>query len=301
MSRQSTRAAGEAVPWARWAGAKWDLIPQLLPLLPPRNLWAGHGYRSPFLGGGSDFLGFASDVRPAVLTDGNSRLIDTYLAIRDHVGDLIDELRALPRGEAIYYAVRDRFNRERDAPVAERAAWFIYLNKFCFNGLFRENADGDFNVGFDPSKHPTICDAENLIRVSRALRGADIRCCDFATSLAETRPGELVFLDPVYVPLPGKKSFTTYLAPNFSSVTGATAESIIGLKQTDHDRLAACLRDVDRIGAYFVACNSDTDEARRVYRGWDVRTILAPRRINSKADERGPVNELIFRNLARWT
>ena len=298
MSRQSARDAGEAVPYLRYAGNKYDLLAQYIPLLPPRNLWTG--YRCPFVGGGGDFFGLAADVRPATIADANHRLIDTYLAIRDDVAGLISELRTYRRGEATYYAVRERLNTEPDAPLVERAAWMIYLNKFAFNGLYRENADGDFNVGFDPTKDPTICDAENLLRCSGALQGVDILCSDFAPVLADVRPGEMVFLDPVYIPLPGKKSFTSYRGAGFTSVAGSTQTSIAGIAQTDHERLAQSMRDIDAKGAYFVACNSDTDEARRVYRGWDVHTIRAPRKVNSKAIGRGDVTELVFTNGKRW-
>lgn len=285
-------------PATKTAGGKWRLLPQLRPLLPPRRLWERTGYRSPFIGAGADFYGFAAGVRPAVIADSNRRLIDTYLGIRDHVDDLIAELSVLRYREDMFYAVRDRFNLEVDAPLPERAAWFIMLNKTCVNGLFRENLDGGFNVGFGRYDNPTICDPANLRACSRALQGVDIRHADFEETLADVRPGEMVFLDPVYIPLPGKKSFVSYVRKGFTSTEGGKLEA--GVQRTDHERLAECLRRIDAAGAYFVACNSDTEEARRVYAGWHVSTIKAPRSINSDGASRGEVTELVFSNRSRW-
>lgn len=304
MSKRKAKAVKAAAydgprPATKSAGGKWKLLPQIRPLLPPRALWTG--YRSPFVGGGADFYGLATTVRPAVIADANARLIDTYKAIRDCVGDVIDELRTLPYDERVYYTIRDRFNRERDAPLYERAAWLIYLNRTCVNGLYRENLDGEFNVSFGSYTNPTICDAANLIKCSAALRGVDIRYSDFEDTLADVRAGEMCFIDPPYVPLPGKQSFVAYIAPRFTSVTGSTLEQLRGAKVTDHERLARVLRKVDAAGAYFVAFNSDTAEARKLYGEWDVSEVKAVRSINSDGAGRGEVTELVFRNSKRWT
>ena len=279
-------------------GGKAKLRQQLLPLLPA--LRHVTGYREPFVGGGALFFLHFATVRPSVLSDANERLITAYLAVRDCVEDVIGELRCLPHNEDVYYRVRERFNQERDAPIAERAAWFIYLSRTCVNGLFRENLAGEFNVGRGAYDNPRICDAVNLRACSVALRGVELRCCDFDVTLTDIRAGEMVVLDPPYIPLPGKPSFTKYLGGGFSSVAGTTRTDLAAPRVTDHERLAAAMRRIDDAGAYFVACNSDTAEARRVYAGWPVATIKAARSINSDGAGRGKVSELVFSNAARW-
>jgi DNA adenine methylase len=290
----------DARPFLKFAGGKRVLLPTLTPLLPPVDSW--EGYCEPFVGGGAMFFMHCAHVRPAVLADANERLVITYKAIRDQVDDVIDELRTLPYREEVYYAVRDRFNRERKtAPRHEMAAWMIYLNRTCVNGLYRENRVGEFNVGFGTYDNPRICDAENLAACSRALAGVDIRHSDFAETIRAVRRGWVVFADPPYVPIPGKNSFTDYIARPFTS-GASTAEMLLMIQEgrTDHQRLADSLRLVDQIGAYFMTTNSDTAEAKRVFAGWDTKIVQAPRSINSDAEGRGKVNEIVVCNSHRW-
>lgn len=277
------------------------MLPQLVPLMPPRKLLTG--YREPFVGGGALFFMHFYNVRPAVLSDGDGRLITTYTAVRDQVDDVIAELRTLPYREEVFYAVRDRYNRERDtAPSHEMAAWRIYLSRCCVNGLYRENLSGEFNVSFGTYTNPKVCDADNLMACAEALQGVDIRWCDFAATLADVRPGELCFLDAPYVPIPGKQSFVSYIARRFTSGQSSADGALFATEEmrTDHQRLADCMRDINKAGGYFVATNSDTPETRRVFAGWDTGTISAPRSINSDGDGRGNVSECVFRNVGRW-
>ena len=290
-----------ARPPVKMAGGKAKVLDQLKPKLPPRKLWSG--YREPFVGGGAMFFQHARDVRPARLSDGNERLIAMYLALRDNVDDVIAELRTLPYREEVYYAVRARFNRERSTAARyELAAWFIYLNKCDVNGLYRENLSGEFNVSFGTYTNPKICDADNLLACAEALQGVDIQWCDFADALKDIQPGEMAFLDAPYVPIPGKQSFVSYIARRFTSGQSSTDGALFATEEmrTDHQRLADCMRDIDRASGYFVATNSDTPETRRVFAGWDTSTIQAPRSINSDGDGRGSVSECVFRNVGRW-
>jgi DNA adenine methylase len=280
-------------PFLKWAGGKRWLVEKHARLLPA----APRGYREPFLGGGAVFFLRYAETRPAVLSDVNPRLVDAYVAVRDHVEEVIAELADHPYEEGHYYDVRARFNRHRDGDIVKRAAWLIYLNKTCVNGLYRENRDGEFNTSFGRYDNPTICDAANLRACSRALRGVEIRRADFDEALADVREGEVVFLDPPYVPVGGTASFVGYTAGGFSSGAAPAQGGLFApAPLTDQQRLAATLDRLDHLGARWVLTNSDTPEARALYARWHVEGVQAARSINSAAEKRGPVGELVVTN-----
>lgn len=267
-----------ARPFIKWVGGKTKLLPTLLARLPR----AVTRYHEPFLGGGALF--FATAPQTALLSDVNADLIATYETVRDDVQSVIANLRHLSRGhdEACYYRERERYNARSHKSRAERAAQFIYLNKTCFNGLYRVNRRGEFNVPMGRYTNPNIADAETLLAASQALRSADLRCTPFESLLSEARPGDFVYMDPPYEPLSRTANFTSYAQDGFSQE-----------KQTE---LRNVFRELDRRGAKLMLSNSDVPFIRELYRGYEIERVFAPRAVSCDAKSRGPVSEVVVRN-----
>jgi DNA adenine methylase len=260
-------------PFLKWVGGKRQLLPMLLRRLPTGPA----RYFEPFLGGGALF--FALCPKRAVLADRNERLIRTYRGVRDHVDEVIRLLRNYPHDAGFY----DRL-REQDidaASDAELAAWFIYLNKTGFNGLYRVNRSNRFNVPFGDYANPTLCDEPTLRSCSRALAGADLVHGDFAVTVANAERGDLVYFDPPYVPMSETSSFTSYTSDGFGP------EDQIRLRDTARTLL-------DR-GVGVLISNSATPFVRRIYaEGFHLAEVHATRRVNSQATGRGAIAELII-------
>lgn len=273
-----------AQPFLKWAGGKWAIAPRIAALLPKDR--RERVYREPFLGGGAMF--FYLEPEQAHLSDAVSDLINTYEVVRSHVEPLITRLVALRKTHTVeqYYAVRARFNEEKDAPKIERAAWLIYLNKTCFNGLFRTNKSGEFNVPAGRFKNPGIVDPAKLRLAAAMLARADLACEPFKHLVNVAQPGDLIYLDPPYVPISRTASFSAYSEGSFSDA--------------DHAELARVYRELDAKGCLLALSNSDTKLVRDLYAGFDMTPIIAPRAISSKASTRGEVSELLIRNVARY-
>ncbi|HEX6240717.1 MAG TPA: DNA adenine methylase, partial [Polyangiales bacterium] len=252
-----------AGPFLKWVGGKGRLRHALAALLPPGVGLMRHV--EPFVGGGALF--FARAPERALLCDINPDLIATYEAVRDEVEGVIAHLKRLSRthDEAGYYAQRERYNRRTHKTQAERAAQFIYLNKTCFNGLYRVNRKGDFNVPMGRYANPNIADSETLRAASQCLRSAQLRCTPFESLLSEVRPGDFVYLDPPYEPLSRTANFTSYAQDGFSQA-----------KQT---QLRDVVRELDRRGAKLMLSNSDVPFIRDLYRGFQIDTVMAPRAV----------------------
>jgi DNA adenine methylase len=251
---------------------------QLLPLV-PRQYTA---YHEPFLGGGTFFLALAP--RRAVLADANHELMEMYAVVRDEPRGLMAALDAMqPHAldEAYFYTTRGQDPKQL-SPVA-RAARFIYLNKTCYNGLYRVNRKGEFNVPFGRyAQPPRLYDRENLLLVARLLKRAELRCVDFEAALADAAAGDFVYLDPPYMPLTATANFTKYTSGAF------------GIE--DQRRLAGVVRDLDRRGCGVLLSNSDTPLIRELYAGLRLDVVYAPRNINSDARGRSRIAELAIRN-----
>jgi len=199
-------------PFVKWAGGKRQLSGELL-LRTPLSF---NNYYEPFVGGGAFFFSLyrAGRIKHATLSDLNSDLIDSYLAIRNHVEKLIKELLKYPHEKTFYYAIRALNPQELN--LVQRAARLIYLNRTCYNGLYRVNSQGQFNVPFGSYKSPRICDSENLKEVSRALRGVKIACRPFEKVIRNAKKGDFVYFDPPYEPLSRTANFTSYHKKGFS-------------------------------------------------------------------------------------
>ena len=240
-------------------------------------------YYEPFVGGGAVFFALARERRfkRAVLADANSELILCYLALRDHLADVVGQLRQYRYEENTYYAVRALDPEKLSTP--ERAARLIYLNRCGFNGLYRVNGSGQFNVPFGRHRSVLICDVDRLQAASAALQKVDICCQDFETTVSAVAPGDLVYFDPPYVPLSRTSSFTSYAREGFDLA--------------DQQRLAATLRRLGSDGVHAVLSNSFCATTQQLYRGLPRIKIAVRRSINSVATARGPVGELLVRSF----
>jgi DNA adenine methylase len=262
-----------ARPFVKWAGGKRQLLPELL-----RRRPASFGrYFEPFLGGGALF--FELRPRQATLADVNARLIRTYQGIRDDVEGVVRLLSSYRYEEAFFYEMRER---DIDAGSdAEIAAWFIYLNRTGYNGLYRVNKGNRFNVPFGRYDNPTICDPPLLRACSAALRGVEVELKDFESTAQQAKSGDFVYFDPPYVPLSASSSFTSYTSSGFGPET-----------QT---RLRDVALDLKRRGVHVLLSNSAAPFVRDLYReGFEVREVSATRMVNSKASARGAIAELVM-------
>lgn len=267
-------------PFLKWAGGKSQLADVLVAHLPAEF----NVYHEPFVGGGALFFRLyrSGRIKNAVLSDINAELIDTYTTIRNQVEALIELLSEFPYNREFYYALRGADTELMS--MVERAARMIYLNKTGYNGLYRVNKQGKFNVPFGDYKSPKYLDRENLLAVSHALKHADILCASFETVLERARAGDLVYFDPPYVPLSRTSSFTSYHAGGF------------GIK--DHQRLRDVCIALSEKGVYVALSNSDTSVTRSLYTSskFILHEVWANRAINSKGSRRGKVAELIITN-----
>ncbi len=273
-----------AHPFLKWAGGKWAIASQIERLLPSDT--RERVYREPFLGGGAMY--FHLQPRKAFLSDSLVDLVATYQVVQHSVDALIPRLEKLrdSHSDEQFYAIRDAFNEKRDASRIERAAWLVYLNKTCFNGLFRTNKAGAFNVPVGHYVNPRIVDPPALRLAAAALAAAEIEHATFDRLLEKAGPGDVVYFDPPYVPLSKTSSFSAY------------ADGVFTLE--DQARLAAVFRALDERGCLLALSNSDMPEVRRLYAGYDFSPIIAPRAISSKASTRGDVTELLIRNVGRY-
>jgi len=262
-----------ARPVLKWAGGKTQLLPQILERLPARI----ETFFEPFVGGAAVFFALAAEGRfqRAVLADRNPDLVAVYRALQADAEAVIDELSQMRHSEAEYYRIRELSPRR----LAQRAARVIYLNKTGYNGLYRVNRSGQFNVPFGRYKKPNICDAENLRAAARVLEGVEIVEADFEEVCVRARPGDAVYLDPPYVPLSKTANFTAYARHPFGP--------------SEHQRLARAFAELERRRVAAVLSNSDTPETRALYRGFRAKKVQVSRAINSRPTARGPIDELL--------
>ena len=267
-------------PFLKWAGGKTQLLDALMARMPAHF----RAYHEPFLGGGALFFALhrAGRLTRAFLSDSNAELIDAYIAIRDHADEVIALLARYPHDEAFYYDLRAQDPWRLSLP--ERAARMIYLNKTGYNGLYRVNRQGKFNVPFGRYKSPRYLDPDNLKAVARALQTATIRHMGFEEAVEDVQPGDWAYFDPPYAPLSSTAHFTAYQPDGF------TAE--------DQARLRDVCLELSDAGAWVMVSNSDTELIRELYARppFHIHAVEARRNINSKASARGKIGELIITN-----
>lgn len=268
-------------PVIKWVGGKRQIIKQIAPYIPPTF----STYYEPFLGGGAVLL--ALQPKKAVVNDINSELMNLYVVIKDNVEDLITDLKKHKNEADYFYQIRE-LDRQKDkyqnlTPI-QRASRIIYLNKTCYNGLFRVNKTGEFNTPFGHYKNPNIVNGATLRAVSDYFNTAeiDLFCGDFAESLQKVKKDDFVYLDPPYDPLSDTANFTGYSRGGFG--------------QIEQIRLKELCDRLNEKKVKFLLSNSATDFIKELYQDYRIEVVQASRLINSKADKRGEINELLIMN-----
>jgi len=263
-------------PFLKWAGGKGRLIEQYKAFFPPKF----HNYYEPFLGGGAIFFHLHDRCHHAVLADLNEELVNVYRCVRDDVEAMIEILHQhqLRHCHDYYYAVRAK--TQLRSPLY-RAARLIYLNKTCFNGLYRENSKGHFNVPMGRYKKPKVCDASTLKQASAALQRTELVCEAFTAVLNRAHQSQdFVYFDPPYHPISATSSFTSY--------------SRYGFHAEDQERLQQTFAELADRGVKVMLSNSDCAFIRHLYRDFYIYKIEAARAINSNARRRGKISELVI-------
>lgn len=268
-------------PVVKWVGGKRQLLDVLTPLLPKRITL----YYEPFVGGGA--MLFNLQPQRAYVNDINNDLICVYNVIRSNVEELIDKLSEYKNESEFFYSIRDLDrNKEKYEALSDvqKAARILYLNKTCFNGLYRVNNAGEFNSPFGNYKNPNIVNAPVLRAVSSYLNSADVHLTslDYSEVLKDVPKGAFVYLDPPYDPVSSTSNFTGYSKGGFS--------------QDEQIRLRQCCDELDARGVKFMLSNSSTEFIREQYSNYKIITVQAKRAINSVAAKRGDVDEVVIRN-----
>lgn len=262
-----------AEPFVKWAGGKRQLLPELRKYVPA---YFGR-YIEPFVGGGALFFDLMPD--RAVINDSNVELINTYLVIRDNVDELIEKLEKYEYCPNFYYNLRAQDTSKLDS--ISLAARFIYLNKCCFNGLYRVNKAGKFNVPVGRYVNPQICDAAKLRAVSYAIQDTIIECSDYKEILYKyARKGDFVYIDPPYHPVSKYSDFKRYTKEFFY--------------EENQIQLRDIILDLKNIGCCVVASNSYCDFILELYRDFQIEVVQAKRYINKHAAGRNSVQEVII-------
>lgn len=263
-----------AKPFVKWAGGKGQIVEQLAAHMPEKY----SAYHEPFVGGGALFFHLCP--KKAYLSDLNEELVNAFLIVKSDCEKLLESLKKHENSAEYYYRIRALDPGSLD-PL-ERASRFIYLNKTCYNGLYRVNRRGRFNVPFGRYKSPAYADESQLRLASTALQNADVRVADFEIVLDQAKAGDFVYFDPPYQPISETANFTNYTADAFD--------------ENEQRRLAAAFRELDKRGCWVMLSNSDSPLIRGLYGGFRVETVMAKRYINCKGDRRGAIPETLVLN-----
>ena len=291
-----------AKPFVKWVGGKTQLLEEVKKSL-PKNLksQAGVTFVEPFVGGGAVMFWILQEypnIERAIINDINAELICTYRVVKQDVLSLVEELERI-QSEYIpldsnsrkeyYIAKRKAFN-SRNISDIETAALFIFLNRTCFNGLYRVNSKGEFNVPHGKYANPRICDRDNLLAASKVLQKVEILCGDFTQTEQYAGPDTIFYFDPPYKPITETSSFTSYAKDGFND------EDQIRLRDF-------CIR-IAKHNAQFVASNSDPKENNKtdtffdnIYCQFTIKRVSAARMINSNPDGRGAISEIMISNI----
>lgn len=287
-------------PFIKWAGGKKQLLSQIAKKYPAELGRRINKYAEPFVGGGSVLFDLLDKYKleDVYISDINAELIHTYKTVRDDVKALIEALLSYQsqylaltdeKRKDYYYSKRTRFNDLKCSSVlnTEIAALFIFLNHTCFNGLYRVNSKGEFNVPIGSYKKPKICDEQNLRMVSAALADVKITCADFENSENFIDENTFAYFDPPYRPLNATSNFTAYAKTDFND--------------SEQQRLAEYIKRLSQKNAYIIASNSDPKNADpndtyfdELYNHMTVSRVYASRFINSKGSRRGKISELLI-------
>lgn len=291
-----------AHPFVKWAGGKTQLLPEIRKHYPQRI----KKYCEPFVGGGAVLFDVLQKCRPeeVLINDVNTELINTYSQIKNNCNLLIEQLseiqnkyksQTLEENKIFFYEKRNRYNElkinENYTENLEKATLFIFLNKTCFNGLYRVNKKGEFNVPFNNAKNPLICDEENLKACSELLQNVHMKTGDYSDCKNFIDSETFVYLDPPYRPLTQTSAFTSYSENQFSD--------------KEQIELGKFITEISNKGAKVLASNSDPKNTNKednffddLYSNFEIERISASRMINSNAKKRGAISELLISNIA---
>lgn len=292
---------GNAKPFIKWVGGKSQLVSSLISRIPRDLNNKVTTYIEPFIGGGAFFFWLIAHgyiFQRVIINDANPALVNSYQVIRDMPEELIEALLKLKKEymsleheddrKTYYYSKRNDFNSGKGTPL-EHAANLIFLNKTCFNGLYRVNSKGMFNVPHGRYLNPLICDPDTIRADSLALADVEICCGDFAEVLKTADKHCFIYFDPPYRPLSKTSSFCSYCEGGFDD--------------NEQRRLADCCRTLDIKGARWLLSNSDPkgvcsddDFFERLYQGFCIQSVQASRMLNSNPDKRGKLSELLISN-----
>jgi len=274
--------------FVKWAGGKTQLLGQYRPFFPKKF----ERYFEPFLGSGAVFFYLRSFLeregahkKEYILSDINPVLINGFVVVRDRVDDLIEELRVHEKKHSRehYYEVRENFNTQltpKDFPDVKNAADFIYLNKTCYNGLYRVNSQGKFNVPMGRYKRPSILQESKLRKASRLLQGVTLKAESYEKLCEKAREGDFVYLDPPYHPLSPTSNFTSYTKDSFT--------------EEDQRALFRVFQRLAERGCILMLSNSYTLLIKSLYRDYRIEEVYAKRAISSKGDRRGAIKEVLI-------
>lgn len=270
-------------PLLKWVGGKRQLLSDIIPMIDNKC----STYVEPFIGGGAVL--FSMQPKKAIINDYNHELINVYKVVRDNLDELLELLyiHQANNSSEYYYEVRawDRGDYLNKMSSIEKAARIIYLNKTCYNGLYRVNSAGQFNSPYGRYKNPNIVNEAVLKAVSYYFKNndIDIRNGDYRDTLINLDKRSFVYLDPPYMPISSSSSFTGYTEGGFG-----------------YNRQVELKEECDKLtqqGIRFVQSNSDCDEIRELYKEYKIKTVKAKRRINSVAKKRGEINEVLIYNV----
>lgn len=274
--------ATEAYPFIKFAGGKRAIIKELLTRI-PKDI---NNYYEPFVGGGALFFAL-NRVSISYISDTNGEIINCYKVIKHQPKGLISMLNSFPYdregdmqfNKKFFLTLRamDREEGWEYVPEVYKAARTIYLNRTCYNGLYRVNSRGEFNTPFGKYKNPKIVDVENIMACSKALQNVVIQHVDFQKAIESVESGDFVYFDPPYIPLSSTANFTSYNKDGFS--------------MEDHEDLLAVCQSLDRSGVKFMLTNSNTDVSKKLYKGFHIEEVKAPRSINRESS-----SDIIVRN-----
>ena len=276
-------------PFVKWVGGKRGLLSQIIPLLPK----SFNNYFEPFVGGGALFFELSKmgilENKEVFLFDINAELINAYNVVKNYPNQLLNELETFKQkhSKEFYYEVRswDRENDFLQRSDIQRASRFIYLNKTCFNGLYRVNKNNQNNVPMGSYKNPNICDYSVILSASQALQNANILNVSYKEVLKIASKNDLVYFDPPYYPLTQTASFTSYSEFEFL--------------EKEQIELYEIFKSLSEKGCNVLHSNSDTEFIKDLYKEFEIKEIFANRFINSKGSERGKISEVIVRGL-KW-
>lgn len=292
----------KAHPFVKWAGGKAQLLDVLKSNLPSGIGTTIKKYAEPFVGGGAFLFSLLEEYsfEEIYISDNNKELMNTYIAIRDNHSELLDTLNTLQNEynglslelqEQFYYEKREEFNvvELTDKTSVQKASLFVFLNKSCFNGLFRVNKKGKYNVPFGKHKSVSICDTDNLSKISHMLQNVIIKACDYQEVMEFADSSTLVYFDPPYRPLNATSGFTSYTEDDFSD--------------KNQIELASCFKALSNKGVKVMLSNSDPKNVNEndnffddLFADFNILRVSASRMINSKGSSRGKIKELLIKN-----